>query len=200
MSDPLRKPGRMTIDEFVEWDDGSGIDYELLYGEPVPRHIRFLDGRPVAQASPSAQHAAIVTNIAGELRNRLRPPCRGFIEIGIRPLDRDDTFFKADLAVSCMAGFIPGWMLPDPVLVVEVLSPGTAGRDESEKLTEYCKLPSVQAVLLVQTKSPGARLVRRVGDHWELEFLNGMDAVVRLPFLGVDLPLAEVYRDLAFGA
>lgn len=198
MSDPARKIHRMTIEEFLAWDDGSGIDYELYLGEPVPRHIRYVNGRPVAQAAASAEHAAIVANVAGELRNRLRLPCRAFSDAGVARPDKEQSYYKPDVLVSCVGGRIPGWIVPNPILIVEVLSRGTAGFDEGPKLSAYCALPSVQAVLFVEPLKPEARLVRRVGDRWELEFLNGLDAAARIDALDLDLPLAEIYRGVAF--
>ncbi|WP_448206861.1 Uma2 family endonuclease [Azospirillum sp. sgz302134] len=198
MSEPARKTPRMTVAEFVEWDDGSGIDYELYLGEPVPRHIRYINGRPVAQAAASAEHAAIVANVGGELRNRLRPPCRAFSDAGVARPDDDRSYFKPDVLVSCTQGRIPGWIVPNPVFIVEVLSRGTASFDEGAKLSAYCALPSVQAILFVETGKPQARLVRRNGDHWELDFLNGLEASVRVDSLDLELPMAEIYRGVVF--
>jgi len=198
MSDPIRTERRMTVEEFLAWDDGTGISYELIDGIPEPKYVEFVNGRPVAQAAPAVEHSAIVSNIGGALGRRLRAPCRSFTEVGVAASRRENTYFQADVAVSCVEGRIAGSVLPHPVFIVEVLSPGTAGRDEGAKLTDYCANPSVQAVLLVETREPLARLIRRVGDHWEIEFLRGIDAVAVLPFLDLELPLAEVYRDIAF--
>ncbi|HEY0838244.1 MAG TPA: Uma2 family endonuclease [Azospirillum sp.] len=198
MSDPIRTERRMTVEEFLNWDDGTGISYELIDGIPEPKYVEIVNGRPVAQAAAAAEHAAIVTNVGGELRTRLRGPCRAFTDAGVALPNRRDAYYKPDVMVSCTEGRIAGWIVPDPVFVVEILSPGTAGRDEGVKLANYCAIPSVQAVLLVETVQPSARLIRRVGDHWEIEFLRGTDAVVGLPFLDLELPLAEVYRGVAF--
>lgn len=197
MSEPVRKIERMTVDEFIYWDDGSGIDYELYQGVPVPRFVRLEKGRPVAQAAASAEHAAIVTNIGGELRNRLRSPCRAFIDAGLSRPEMHGSYYKPDVLVSCVGGRIPGWIVPDPVFIVEVLSPGTADFDESIKLADYCRMGSVQAVLLVDIRYPTARLVRRVGDHWQLDFLSAGDTA-RIDALDLDLPMAEIYRGIEF--
>lgn len=141
MSGPAPKATRMTVEAFLAWDDGSGIDYELYRGEPVARHIRFVDGRPVAQAAASAEHAAIVTNIGAALRNRLRPPCRAFSSAGVARRDGADSYYKPDVMVSCVGGRIPGWIVPDPVFIVEVLSRGTAGFDEGLKLKITARCP-----------------------------------------------------------
>ena len=54
MADAAEK--RWTVEEFLEWDDGTDRRYELV------------DGRIVAIAPPSEAHAAIVSNLAIEIR------------------------------------------------------------------------------------------------------------------------------------
>ena len=87
MAEPAEK--RWTVEEFLAWDDGSDRRYELV------------DGRIVAMAPPSEAHAAIVINLGAELRSRLKPPCRVLGEAGVRLTDRGDTYYQADLVVTC---------------------------------------------------------------------------------------------------
>jgi Uma2 family endonuclease len=87
MTEPAEK--RWTVEEFLGWDDDTDRRYELV------------DGRIVAIAPPSEAHATIVINLGGELRSRLRPPCRVVGEFGVRLPDRDDSFYQFDLAVTC---------------------------------------------------------------------------------------------------
>jgi len=54
---------RMTLAEFLEWDDGTDTRYELF------------EGRPVAMALPLVTHGTIVGNLAREIGSRLKPPC-----------------------------------------------------------------------------------------------------------------------------
>jgi Uma2 family endonuclease len=74
---------RWTVEAFLAWDDGTDRRYELV------------DGRIVAMAPPSEAHAAIVSNLNGELRSRLKPPCRVLGEFGVRLPDRDDSFYQS---------------------------------------------------------------------------------------------------------
>ena len=46
---------RMTVADFVHWDDGTDTRYELAHGAPV------------AMAPPSGRHAEIMRNIARSL-------------------------------------------------------------------------------------------------------------------------------------
>src|SRR3954452_20222303 len=91
MSAPALSP--MTLDEFLRWDDGTDIRYELI------------GGFPVAMAPPSPAHGIIAARIVARLEEALRRrrPCRTLVEAGILHPDRDraDTFFVADIAVTC---------------------------------------------------------------------------------------------------
>jgi Uma2 family endonuclease len=90
--------------------------------------------------------------------------------------------------------------LPEPVLIAEILSASTEAHDRMVKLADYRHIPSVQEVLLVAQNGPFVEVHRRLdGDRWLTDLIRGLDAAVRLDSLGLDLPLAEVYRgvDLA---
>ena len=50
MAEPAAK--RMSLAEFLEWDDGTDTRYELI------------DGRPRAMAPPIEAHGTIVANLA----------------------------------------------------------------------------------------------------------------------------------------
>ena len=51
---------RMTVDEFLDWDDGTDTRHELA------------DGVIRAMAPPSGPHRTIVVNTSGVLYNALR--------------------------------------------------------------------------------------------------------------------------------
>jgi Putative restriction endonuclease len=110
-------PKRMTLAEFLDWEDGTDTRYELV------------GGRIVAMAPPAPEHSRIIGNLAGQLARHLKPPCGVYVEAGIVLPDRADTYYQADLAVSCTP-LEPGarWV-PDPILVVEALSPSTLAHD-----------------------------------------------------------------------
>lgn len=56
---------RMTVAEFLAWDDGAETRYELI------------DGQPVAMNPPGGPHRTIAMNAGGVLLAALRdrPPC-----------------------------------------------------------------------------------------------------------------------------
>jgi Uma2 family endonuclease len=80
---------RWTVEEFLDWDDGTDRRHELV------------DGRIVAMAPPSEAHAAIVSNLTIRIGAQLRPPSRTLNAFGVRLEGRADCFYQFDLAVTC---------------------------------------------------------------------------------------------------
>jgi len=84
----------------------------------------------------------------------------------------------------------------DPVIVFEVLSGGTANTDLVEKNAEYRATPSIRRyVILEQTHAAGIVFVRK-GEDWVTEIVAGDAAVLRLPEIGIEIPLTEIYADV----
>jgi Uma2 family endonuclease len=174
----------MSLAEFLEWDDGTDTRYELVGGQPV------------AMAPPSAAHAVTVINLGRQIGNRLKPPCYVAAEAGVVAVDRGDTWYQADLVVSC-SPLEPGsrW-ISEPVLIVEVLSPSTAQHDRGTKLFDYREIPSVQEILLVSSEARRLEIWRREGARWIVDTLIG-DAELRLAAIDESIPLSAIYENVA---
>jgi Uma2 family endonuclease len=172
----------MTVAEFLDWNDGTDTRYELI------------GGRPVAMAPPTPAHSVIVANLSHELRAKLPIPCYVGNEAGISRPDRNDTFYEADVVVSCTP-LEPGRAaIPSPVLVVEVASPSTIEHDRGRKAYDYSQIESIQEIVLVSTEQRHVVIWRRRGAKWEIENLIG-DANLELEVVGVAIPFAAVYAD-----
>lgn len=65
-------------------------------------------------------------------------------------------------------------------------------------MEEYKRHPILAYILHVETLEPEALLYRRVGDMWEIESFDGIDAVIALPAIGAELALADFYERLTF--
>lgn len=172
---------RWTVEEFLDWDDGTDRRHELV------------DGRIVAMAPPSEAHATIVINLATAIRSQLRPPCRVLGEFGVRLAERDDSFYQFDLAVTCAPADAARRYVAEPELIVEVLSPSTQLHDRGRKLDDYRQLRSVKEILLVASEQRRIQHWRRDGARWIVEDLIG-DADLRLAAVADPIPLAAVYE------
>jgi Uma2 family endonuclease len=119
-------------------------------------------------------------------------PCRAFGD-GLAVRTGKRSFFQPDASVSCAERIDPDAIeVPDPVIVVEVLSAGTRARDQTVKLVEYFAVPSVQHYLLVETRR---RLIvhhrRAAADEIVTRFVPG--GHLRLEPPGLELDLATIY-------
>jgi Uma2 family endonuclease len=175
---------RMTVAEFLRWEDGTDTRYELLAGFPV------------AVAPPAVAHGILALRLGAgiDAALRSRPPCFGQSEAGIVRPDRDDTCYIADLAVTCTLPERGQQFLRDSVLIVEILSPGTALFDRQTKVSDYRRIQSVEEILLIDSASIFAEVLRREGDRWITEIVRGPRATLSLASIGLTAAMADLYE------
>jgi Uma2 family endonuclease len=178
---------RMSLAEFLDWDDGTDTRYELI------------DGQVVAMAPPRDAHGTIIINLGLALGPALKAPCRMVASAGITRAERDDSFYVADLAVTCDEPATQRPFLPEPRLIIEVLSRSTAAHDRGRKGEDYRRIASVQEILFVSSDERRAVLWRREAKRWVIEDFIG-EASVRLTSVDALIPLAAVYASVAFEA
>jgi Uma2 family endonuclease len=177
---------RMTLSEFLRWEDGTDTRYELLAGFPV------------AMAPPAVAHGVLAARLCARIEAALqsRRPCMAQVEAGIARPDRDDTCYVADLAVTCTPPRREDQLIADPVLIVEILSPGTAIYDRQTKVTDYRRIPSVQEILLIDSTSIFAEVLRRDGNRWITEIVRGPQAVLSLSAIALTATMSDLYEGI----
>ena len=180
MAEPARK--FWTLDEFLAFEDGTDTRYELIGGEIV------------AMAPPSSIHGALAARLGAAISGNLHRPCEVVMEAGILLPERIDTYYQADLAVSC-AGLTRDPSVPEPKIIAAILSPSTAATDYLRKLPDYRDIPSVEDILLVSSTEPRIEHWRREVDGWKVQDLRG-EGVVRLQAFDLTVALANLYQDL----
>lgn len=183
----VANPLHMSLAEFLDWDDGTDTLYELV------------EGRIVARAPPNDAHGTIIMNIGLAIGPALKAPCRIVGNAGIVLPERDDRFYVADLAVTCDQPASQRRFLPEPRLMVEVLSRSTAAHDRGLKGEDYRQLASVQEILFVSNDERRLVRLRREVDHWAIDDFIG-DASVRLVSIDATMSLSTIYANVAFGA
>jgi len=186
----LRKnpPARMTVDEFLAWDadDDNGWRWQLV------------DGEPVSMAPAAEVHGAIQMELGALLRNHLLAtgrPCRVIGAPGVVPRIRANENFRVpDLGVTCSPPS-GGVMLPEPVLLIEILSPGNEAATWSN-VWAYTTMPSVHEILVVRSSRMEVELFRRNGDsNWpDAPVVVRPPASLELTSIGFATPVADLYR------
>jgi len=179
-----KAPHHMTVDEFVAWA-GDG-------------RWQLVDGEPRAMAPASATHGIIQARLAFLLNRHLDVRgnrCVAATEPAIVPRVRSRSNMRVpDVAVTCTPVEAGQIALPEPLLIVEILSP-TNELETWENVWTYVSIPSVQEVLVLRSASIAADLLRRRPDGtWPDEPVQlGRDATLSLECLGLSCPLAELY-------
>ena len=194
MATAQKRPKLMTADEFLHWNggDGTGRLYELVEGV-----IR-------AQDPASDAHGTIEVNIAILIGNYLRakrPDCRVVANPGIRPHLRAKWNWRIpELGVTCTPNRADVHETPDPILLVEVLSP-TNEEDTWSNISLYASVPSVAEILIVDSREVAAEVLRRGADGSWPKNPEPVPpgGVIRLTSIGLEMPMAEVYRGTHLG-
>ncbi|MBF0179759.1 MAG: Uma2 family endonuclease [Magnetococcales bacterium] len=174
----------MTTEAFLRWEGSGDTRYELVRG------------RVVAMAPPTPVHGKLVARFVAAILRRLRPPCDLVVEAGIRLEERSGSFYQADLAVSCTGFGQSDRYLPDPLLIVEILSPSTQTHDRGNKVADYRTLPSVREIVLVSSTAVHVELWRRTDEGWRVMDLIGRDTRLGLESVDAEVTLAELYAGI----
>jgi Uma2 family endonuclease len=178
----------MTVEEFLKWPgDGTGRRRELV------------DGVVRMQDPASGTHGTIQLRLGAIISNHLdamRPGCRVVANPGVAPrLSTDWNYREPDLGVSCAPDRPDEHMLPEPILLIEILSPSNAGRTWSN-IPLYATLPSVSEILIVDSTEVSAQLLRRQEDgSWPQRPTRfGPGQSVGLTTIDLEIPLRDIYR------
>jgi Uma2 family endonuclease len=173
----------MTLEQFLAWEERQELRYEF-------------DGvQPVAMTGGSFVHAAIQINLILALGTRLRgKPCRVIgSELKIEVAGR---IRYPDAFVICTPQPGSTHVVRDPVAVFEILSPSTSHTDLVLKTAEYRATPSILHYVILEQTHAGAQVFSRRGADWIAETVRDAD-LLRLPEIGIEIPLPELYADVA---
>ena len=181
----------LTVGEFLASEELSEGKYE------------YLSGIIYAMAGAGEPHNRIAISLAGMLYNRLRGRrCEAFgSEMKVRidfPSSGNTYFYYPDAMIACNpAGAGHPWR-EQPAALFEIISESTRQIDEREKRAAYLGLGSLEAYVRIELDRAEAIVERRTIEGWKLERFTGLDAVIRLPTIEIELPLAELYERVTF--
>ena len=176
----------MSLDEFLAWER-----------EQPERHE--FDGLAIiAITGASMAHVKITMNLAFALREGLRGT-------GCRPFASDAKVIAGgsvrypDIAFTCQPIADKDDVVPEPVLIIEVLSPSTERIDRGRKTLDYFATESVRQYAIVEQDERLVDLYTRNETVWINEVITG-DTVLNLSSIGVELHLDTIYEDTEIDA
>ena len=131
------RPHTWTVEDFLVFEAEEPERYEFVAGV-----VRMMTGG-------SAAHSAIKTNVTNALNAVLQDgPCRAYVD-DLKVVSATAVMYP-DVVVTCRSLAPDDDRVPDPTVVVEVLSPTTERHDRIAKWREYQRIGSLEHFLLVE--------------------------------------------------
>ncbi|MEA2878856.1 MAG: hypothetical protein QOF14_4052 [Hyphomicrobiales bacterium] len=132
----------LTVDDYLAW----------AAAQPEAKRTELINGQIVFMSPEQVQHNRLKGAVYMALRRAVADQAieaEAFTDGVTIPIDTH-TAYEPDASVR-LGPPLPGreMEVPDPVIVVEVISPTSAHSDTSAKLIGYFKLPSVHHYLVI---------------------------------------------------
>jgi hypothetical protein len=180
----------VSVEDFLKKEGRSEVKHE------------YLAGMVYVMAGASEAHNVIAMNLYTALGNRLCGKiCQPFgsdMKLKLHPL-RDDTYSTtptSTIPTRCLPVMRPtratdGASVPPCLsrLCPRRLAESTSGRNAWPTSSLRASTPYVR----IEQDGAEVAVDRRVSGVWEVERLAGLNAVIELPKIGVELPVAELY-------
>lgn len=184
-----KRAAHWSWDAYVAWEAAQPIRYELV------------DGQVHAMGGGTAEHDTIGNNLRAALHAQLRGKrCRSHgPDLKVRA-GQDGRY--PDALIDCGPRLPGALWAQEPVAVFEVLSRSTGWIDQSLKLRDYDATPTIRHYVLISQDEFRAMIYTREADgrlgvrHAVL--LEGSEAAVEIPALGVAVPFAVLYEGVGF--
>lgn len=178
----------LSADEYLERERRGETKHELVHGIAI------------AMAGGTPKHNAIAANVIIALGQRLRGRrCLVFPGDQRVHVEATGLFTYPDVTVVCES---PRFhtngrdTLVNPRVVIEVLSSSTEAYDRGAKFAHYQSISSLEEYVLVsQTQKRVEHFRRLETGQWLLTVSEEDAAVLVLPALGCEIPLAELYEN-----
>ncbi|MBO0720537.1 MAG: Uma2 family endonuclease [Blastocatellia bacterium] len=188
-----------TVEQYLEMERASEERHE------------YIDGYIYDMAGESLDHSRVNVNLLTILNIQLRgKSCEAFspnMKIRSGPFFKEQKtnkgmFSYADVSIVCgEPQFHDKFrdVLINPTVIIEILSESTQGFDQGEKFRRYrTHIPDLQDYLLVSQMLPVIQVFSRQPAGWLMTEALGLESSIRVPSIGCQLFLSEVYDRVVF--
>lgn len=190
--DPQR---RYTVEEWLAIEEATGERYEFHEGKLIS--VRAMSGG-------TGYHALLGANVIGSVykvfssREQFES-CHVYSSDLRLMITTEERYVYPDAAVICgkpeYDELVPT-AARNPIAVMEVLSPSSAGYDLGQKFDYYATLPTLRDYVIVHQDGYRVEVRHRegYGQPWQVNSYTDKRKEASLPGLGVTLPLHDLYR------
>lgn len=182
---------RYTPEEYLERERSAAYKSQYYRGDIF------------AMSGASREHLRIAGDLFVYLSNALRDrPCEVFNSDLRVNVQESGLYTYPDLTVVCSEPHFEDRhvdTLLNPLILVEVLSSSTEAYDRGAKASQYRKIPSLRELVLIASESLHVERYHREEDgEWRLWESTDRAAALPLVSIGLEVPLAEIYRRVEF--
>ena len=177
--------------------------FEML--EKSDLKLEYWAGTVVGMAGASPEHCRLKINLVGEVFQQLRGSrCEAFNSNQAVYIAQRNSYVFPDLTIACGG---PEWVtkrgigwLINPTVVVEVLSPTTASKDETDKLFACTTLRSVREYLIVYADQYCIKMHARTqaDETWRTTIYSQLNDEILLASCSAKLTLDAIYQLVVF--
>jgi Uma2 family endonuclease len=171
--------------------------------ESIEGKAEYQNGVIYDMAGGSPRHGLITMNCGTAIGSQLKDKnCGVYSPDVLLGVELAHSYFFPDLFVACgklELDKVNRNAVKNPQVIVEVLSPSTMDRDRTSKLLRYIQIPSLQEYILVEQHKALVD-VCFINDRgvWDSETVRGLDAMVKIRSLGIEVAMADIYRLVDF--
>lgn len=185
---------KLTVKEYVELETTTNTKHEYHNGEVF------------ALAGGSFNHSVLCSRIFGELRDGLlskNKDCEAFTSEMKLKFEAYDSYAYPDAMVVC-GDIKRAEQLKDavtnPILIVEVLSEGTAAYDRGEKFDKYKSIQNFQEYVLIAQDKPVVEVYycKPNTNTWQIERYEGLANTISLQSLSIKILMKQLYNNIKF--
>lgn len=180
-----------TLEEYFALERGSEARYE------------YWDGDILCMSGGTARHYIISENLRTELARAVQGrDCHAYS--GGVPIQTTSLppYRYPDASVICGKPVFVNIngvdSLTNPIIIVEVLSPGTEHLDKEEKRIAYQKISSLKEYLIVAQDAPHITLYRRQGRRWARQDFGDLKTALELASIKSQVLISDIYAGITF--
>ena len=176
-------PPKITAADYLEWEPQQEQRYE------------YIDGAVVAMTGGTVPHNDIAINLLTALLSSVRASgCRINMADVKLCIDESGLYYYPDLLVSCHPQDLNARKFVQfPKLIAEVLSPGTADKDRTDKFTDYQRISTLQEYLLISSEKVSVECYRRGEGRMWLYYPYTRGDSIELQSLGLSISIEQLY-------
>ncbi len=189
----------VTPEEYLRREREAEFKSEYVNGEIIPMG----DHYPTLMAGASTNHNLIKENVSFLINSRIRSDgkgCRSMSSDQRVSVPTNSMYAYPDIVVVCGPSqhHDDGRdTITNPMLIVEVLSPGTAGYDRGDKFALYRHSPTLVEYVLIDSEKIRAEVYRKhEQSYWFLASeADKPGEAIELASIDLSLPMLTIYAE-----